>query len=76
MTLQSSCCVLFNGQAAAVNQWNVYSQSSVTEIKEGRESWDRKAPVSLLNQQDVQYDINNANFVLTAPGHSMILNQL
>lgn len=39
VTLQSPCWVLFRGQAAAVSQRKVYTQSSMAEIRVGRESW-------------------------------------
>lgn len=39
VTLQLSCVVLSRGQAAAVNQRKVNTQSSMAEIRVGRESW-------------------------------------
>lgn len=42
VTLHSSCCVLFRGQATGVNHRKVYTQSSMAEMRIGRESCVRR----------------------------------
>lgn len=50
VTLHSSCWVLFRGQAAGVNQRKVYTQSSIAEMRIGRDSCGRRKSTDVSSE--------------------------